>query len=175
MQSIEKLIKLNVLYIREMERRQILKINSYYEYWNILINNSSNYTIYEASQNLENNIFENSRIKYLKDQIQLLKYKTNDPSISNLRLAGDNLTEQELILQNVALRNMIYMNDLVSISEASERINRTTVAIKQACQQQRLLNTKIINNKTWFVHVGECEKYWGDKKVRIDCKSIKHD
>ena len=40
-----------------------------------------------------------------------------------------------------------------------ENLGLTESAVKQACQQQRILNTKKIG-KSWIVHIPECRAYW---------------
>ena len=52
-------------------------------------------------------------------------------------------------------------NCMVKIKDAIKELNNkvTETAIKQACQQERLLNTKKVG-KTWMVHIPECRAYW---------------
>lgn len=50
---------------------------------------------------------------------------------------------------------------MVSIKDVVGIFNNvvTESAVKQACQQERLLNTKKIG-KTWIVNIEECRAYW---------------
>lgn len=166
MESIEKLIKLNILYIREMQREDILKIKSYAQYWDNLTNRNSNCTVSMAVQNLKDKIDRNSNIDYLKTEIASLRQEINNSNIKDLRFYNvENPTEQEIKFENLALKRVLYMIDMIPISEAMEIIKQSQTAIKQACQQNRLLNTEK-RSKTWFVHIGECKAYWNieDKK-----------
>lgn len=163
MESIQKLIKLSVLYIREMERNETIKIKSIAQYWNILTDKAENCTVGMAVNNLRDKINTNSRMEYLRTEIENLQQEINNSNIKDLRFYNiENPTEQELRLENLALKQMLYMIDMIPISEAVKIIKQSQTAIKQACQQERLLNIEK-RSKTWFVHLDECKEYW---KVR---------
>ena len=51
-------------------------------------------------------------------------------------------------------------NGFVGIKDIAKYLGLTESAVKQACQQNRLLNTRKIG-KTWLVHIPECRAYWG--------------
>lgn len=160
MQSIEKLIKLNMLYIREMQREGIKQFKFHGELWDNLTNRTSNCTVGMAVQNLKDKIDRNSNIDYLKTEIISLQQEINNSDIKDLRFYnGKDFTEQEIKLENLALKRVLYMLDMIPISEAMEIVKQSQTAIKQACQQNRLLNTEK-RSKTWFVHIGECKEYW---------------
>lgn len=55
---------------------------------------------------------------------------------------------------------MVQIKDLVGILD--NKITET--AVKQACQQERLLNTQKIG-KTWLVHIPECRAYWNIPEI----------
>ena len=56
-------------------------------------------------------------------------------------------------------RKFFMINEMVGIKELCSILGLTESAVKQACQQERLLNTKKIG-KNWMVHIPECRAYW---------------
>ena len=69
-------------------------------------------------------------------------------------------TEIEKELYDYKIIRTLYMvNEMVGIKDVAEILGLTESAIKQACQQERLLNTRKIGNN-WMVHISECRDYW---------------
>ena len=63
---------------------------------------------------------------------------------------------------------MFFMtNEMVSIRYIADNLGLTESAVKQACQQQRLMNTKKVG-KTWMVHLPEFKNYWNIKDIEED-------
>ena len=52
------------------------------------------------------------------------------------------------------------ISEMVGIKYIVENLGLSENAIKQACQQENLLNTQKVG-KTWLIHISECRSYWG--------------
>ena len=88
----------------------------------------------------------------------MLTYKIN--VIETLKESGYNSTRilKENIISQSAMQKL-RNNEMVGIKELCSILGLTESAVKQACQQERLLNTKKIG-KNWMVHIPECRAYW---------------
>lgn len=94
-----------------------------------------------------------------------LKENILDSKIQNLRFGIEpqlKFSEKEKNLDTeLTRRQLYYTSNMVSIKDVVGIFNNsvTESAVKQACQQERLLNTKKIG-KTWIVNIEECRAYW---------------
>ncbi len=160
MKLVEKLMKLNILYIREMERRRIIKIKNMGQLTEPLGIHSQNLTILKATNYLKNKIDKGSNIKYLKDEISKLQEQILNSKIKDYKFWNGNLNEEENKLDDLVIKRLFFMETgFVGITQAEEYTGITGSAIKQACQQERLLNTKKLG-KSWLVHLPEIRAYW---------------
>lgn len=161
---VEHLAKLQVLCVRYVERHYNLICKTHRDLDRVIIKNKFTCTYLEAI----NNLFENVN-KYCKDNDYIfnetikLKEVIENSSIKNLKFGLNNgiFSEEEKELDNYMLDRKFFMiNCMVSIKEVCEILKDLSIGkVKQACQQDRLLNTKKIG-KTWLVHIYECKQLW---------------
>lgn len=160
MELVERLMKLNILYIREMERRGIIKIKNMGQLTEPLGVHSQNLTIVKATNYLKNKIDKDSNIAYLKDEISELQEEINNSSIKNYKFWNGKFSKEENKLDNLVMKRLFFMEtSFAGIKQAEEYTGVTESTIKQACQQERLLNTKKLG-KSWLVHLPEVRAYW---------------
>lgn len=160
MELVEKLMKLNILYIREMERRGLIKIKNMGQLTESLGVHSQNLTVLKATNHLKNKIDKDSNIGYLKDEISKLQEEINNSTIKDYRFWNGNFNKEENKLDDLVMKRLFFMETgFVGIKQAEEYTGITESAIKQACQQERLLNTKKLG-KSWLVHLPELRVYW---------------
>ena len=161
---IRLLVKLQILCVRYVERHTNLRCNTHKDMDRIIMNNKLTCTYGEAVENLYNNIIkyckENS---YMTEEVLKLKDSINNSNIKELRFGLEpqkKFTEEERHLDYEMLKRKFFMiNEMVGIKELCSILGLTESAVKQACQQERLLNTKKIG-KNWMVHIPECRAYW---------------
>ena len=163
---VRKLTKLQILCMRYVERNTSLRCRSFRDMDRIITKNKLTCTYREAVENLQDNIKKYcNNSSYLTEEILNLKENMNNSSIKDLRFGIEpqkKFTEEENRLDEEMLKRKFFMtNCMVKIKDAIKELNNkvTETAIKQACQQERLLNTKKVG-KTWMVHIPECRAYW---------------
>lgn len=163
---IRRLVKLQLLCVRYVERHTTLKCDSKGGMNRLLMKNKLTITYGEAVQNLYDNIEKYcSNSKYLIDAAFKLKQDINNSTIKTLRFGYEpqrKFTEEESVLDTEVIRRQLFMlNAMVEIKDITQILNNkvTESAVKQACQQERLLNTKKVG-RTWLVHIPECRAYW---------------
>ncbi|APH23539.1 hypothetical protein [Clostridium botulinum] len=160
MELVEKLMKLNILYIREMERRGIIKVKNMGQLTEPLGVHSQNLTVLKATNYLKNKIDKNSNIVYLKDEINKLQEQICNSKIKDYKFWNGNFNEEENKLDDSVIKRLFFMETgFVGTTQAQEYTGITVSAIKQACQREKLLNTKKLG-KTWLVHLPEVRAYW---------------
>ena len=161
---VKELVKLQILCMRWVERNTTLKCKTHRDMERILTNNKLTCTYGEAVENLKTNITKlcNNSAFLLEGILNLEKEVENSP-IKSLRFGVEpqkKFNKEENELANYKLERTFFMiNEMVGIKDAAEMLGLTETAIKQACQQERLLNTKKIG-RTWLVHIPECRLYW---------------
>lgn len=161
MELIEKLVKLDTLYLKELDRRGVIKLKFHSQLWQPLTLKNPNCSVSTSAEYLKKQIDKNSKIDYLKEEIAKLQEEINNSPIKDLRFwTGKDFKDEERTLSHIALKRMLFMNScLMSIKELHEETGLAESTIKQACQQERLLNTSKIG-KTWLVHYPEACTYW---------------
>lgn len=161
MELVERLMKLNILYVREMERRGIIKLKNMGQLTEPIGVHMQSLTTIKATNYLKIKIDRDSNIQYLKDEIAKLKEEIENSKIRNYKFwNGENLTEEEDKMDDLAMKRLFYMEtNFVGIKQAEEFTGITEYALKQACQQERLLNIKKLG-RTWLVHLPEVRAYW---------------
>lgn len=160
MELVEKLMKLNILYVREMERRGIIKIKNMGQLTESLGIHSQEPTVLKSVNYLRNKIDKNSNIIYLKEEINKLQEEINNSPIKDYKFWNGDFNKEENKLDILVIRRLFFMEtNFVGIKQAAEYTGVTESAIKQACQQERLLNTKKLG-KNWLVHLPEVRAYW---------------
>ena len=94
-----------------------------------------------------------------------LKEEIENSNIKELRFGLEpqkKFTELESELDmELTKYHLLYNSDTVEIKRVVELLDGkvTESAIKQACQQERLMNTKKVGN-VWLVSLSECRNYW---------------
>jgi len=168
-EMVHELGKLQILLIRWVERNTDLKCQTFGD-MNVLIQGKHLTATYkEGVENLKFYMKNaNPRPQQLIDSLIELETKINQSKLKDLRF-GENpqrrFTEEEHEFQRIlTLRQLYMLNSMVTIKVASERLGISESTIKQACQQERLLNTKKIGT-TWEVHMHECRAYWNIKDI----------
>lgn len=163
---IKDLVKLQILCMRWVERNTSLKCNTHRDMDRIIMNEKLTCTYEEALENLKNNIKKYCKNDYLMESVLKLEDALKESDIVNLRFGLEpqkKFSDLEKELDTELLKRKFFMiNEMVGIKEAAEILGLTETAIKQACQQERLLNTKKIG-KSWMVHIPECRAYWNIK------------
>lgn len=160
MHVVERFMKVNILFLREMERRKIIKIITMDALTNHLGVHSQNCTYGYSVKILKDKINKVSNIPYLKSEINDIYEEIMSTSIKDFRWWNHMQTDLENELADLVLKRMLFMdNCMVDIKTISELLDIPTTTVKNACQQQRLLNTQKIG-PIWRVHIYECRSYW---------------
>lgn len=157
------MVKFQFLLIREVERNTSLKCFTKADTDRVLKGGKMTITYGDAMENLKNNALKYSKNDYIRNSVIDLYSKIKNSDLKDFRFGVEpqkRFSDLEDELDYLIIRRELYMNtELVGIKAASELLELTESAIKQACQQERLLNTKKIG-KTWVVHIPECRAYW---------------
>lgn len=158
---IADLVRLQFIVIRYVERNTNLKYVTHRDIENVLTNGIPTITYAKAVENLfkhaKNRIHDKQDIL---DDILELKNRINESEIKELQFGMETHSELEYELDQYVLRRTFYMiTSMLTIKDASELLEIAESTIKQACQQERLLNTEKIG-RNWRVHIPECRAYW---------------
>jgi hypothetical protein len=160
---IKEMVKLQVLCVRWVEKNTNLKCSTLWDMDRILKGSKFTITYEEAVKNLRRNIEKYCKNEYLLNAVLQLEDDINNSEIKNLRFGLEpqrNFSDLEKELNTEVLKRTLFMtNGMVGIKYIVENLGLTESAVKQACQQERLLNTKKIGNN-WVVHIPECRAYW---------------
>lgn len=161
---VKQLVKLQILCMRWVERNTNLKCSTNRDMDRILTSNKLTCTYGEAVQNLKYNTIKFCReSSYLLEKVAKLEREIIESSIKDLRFGLEpqkNFTQEEKELDNYKLQRTFFMiNEMVGIKFIVDALGLTESQVKQACQQERLLNTKKIG-RNWMVHIPECRAYW---------------
>lgn len=165
-EMIRLLAKLQVLCMRYVERHTPLRCYTIRDMQRIITANKLTCTYGAAAENLYENMkkYCNNNVYLMENTLQL-KENILDSKIQNLRFGIEpqlKFSEKEKNLDTeLTRRQLYYTSNMVSIKDVVGIFNNvvTESAVKQACQQERLLNTKKIG-KTWIVNIEECRAYW---------------
>lgn len=161
---INQLVKLQILTVRWVERNTSLKCVTHRDMERVITSNKLTCTYLEAVENLKLNIKKYCNTSsYLIEEVLRLEDIIKQSNIRNLRFGVEpqkKFTEEEKELDNHKIRRTFFMiNEMVGIKYIADNLGLTESAVKQACQQERLLNTKKLG-KNWMVHMPECRAYW---------------
>lgn len=161
---VKQLVKLQILCMRWVERNTNLKCSTHRDMDRILTSNKLTCTYGDAVQNLKDNIIRFcGESSYLLEKVAKLQEEITESSIKDLRFGLEpqkNFTQEEKELDNYKLQRTFFMiNEMVGIKFIVDALGLTESQVKQACQQERLLNTKKIG-RNWMVHIPECRAYW---------------
>ena len=161
---VKELVRLQILCIRWVERKTTLKCLTQRDMDRVLTSNKLTCTYGLAIANLKSNIFkycDNST--YLKESVIKLEEIINNHPIKDIRFGLEpqkKFTKEEVQLDIYKLQQTLSLTTgMISIKNAAEIIGVPESTIKQACQQERLMNTIKIS-KTWIVNLNECKTYW---------------
>ena len=161
---IKQMVKLQVLCVRWVERNSNLQCKTFGDMDRILKGGKLTITYKDAVANLKKNIEKHCKSEYLLNSFLELETEINKSEIADLRFGFEpqrKFTELERELDNLVLKRTMYMTgEMVGIKYIEEHLNIAETTVKQACQQERLLNTTKVG-KSWLVHIPECRDYWG--------------
>ncbi|MBU3195627.1 hypothetical protein KPL26_02975 [Clostridium algidicarnis] len=161
---IKQMVKLQVLCVRWVERNSNLQCKTFGDMDRILKNGKLTITYKDAAANLKKNIEKHCKSEYLLNSVLELETAMSKSEIADLRFGFEpqrKFTELERELDTEVLKRLMYMTgEMVGIKYIEEHLNIAETTVKQACQQERLLNTTKIG-KSWMVHIPECRDYWG--------------
>lgn len=163
---VQQLSKLNILCMRYVERHTSLRCITWRDVNRIIMGGKLTCNYNDGVNNLYKNIMKFCKnSKYLTEEITKLKGEIEQSSIKNLRFGLEpqkRFTQLEDELNRVLINSQFYYNtEMVEIKDMVNILNNkvTESAIKQACQQERLLNTRKVG-ATWLVNIPECRAYW---------------
>lgn len=163
---IKQMVKLQVLCVRWVERNTNLQCKTFGDMDRILKGGKLTITYKDAVKNLRSNIEKHCKNEYLLNSILELTTEINNSEISDLRFGFEpqrKFTNLEQELDNEVLKRTMYMTgEMVGIKYIGEHLGVAETTVKQACQQERLLNTTKVG-KSWVVHIPECRAYWNIK------------
>lgn len=162
-EMVKQLVKLQILTIRWIERNTNLKCSTHRDMDRVLTANKLTCTYSQAVYNLKSNIKKYSNNSYLNEEIIKLEKAIMESNLKDLRFGVEpqkKFTKKEHELDTYKLQVTFFMiNEMVGIKYIVENLGIAETTVKQACQQERLLNTKKIG-KNWMVHIPECRAYW---------------
>lgn len=170
---IKKISKLQILCIRYIERNNSLKVTPFVEIDRLITNGKSIVTYKEGIANLRKHIEKNcAKNSILIDDTLYLEREIKNSSIADLRFATNKenaFSELEHELKILFLEKTLFMlTQMASIKQTSQLFRLTETRLKQACQQNRLLNTQKLGN-VWLVHLPECVSYF---KLEVKDKNL---
>lgn len=174
---VKQLAKLNILCVRYAERHKHLVYSTWRDVEHFITGGKPACTYEYAVNKLyenANKLCKNS--DYLVSETIKLKEEIENSTIKELRFGlepSKKFTELENELDTELTKyHLLYNSDTVEIKKAAEILDCkvTESAIKQACQQERLMNTKKVGN-VWLVSISECRNYWNIQNE--DEKSLK--
>lgn len=160
---VKELVKLNILYIRWIERHTNYRYVTHRDLEKPLFKGTRTATYGEATENLKNDILKKCENEYIRNSILKLEESIKNSQISNLRFGVEpkkRFSKLEQELDSFSMKRMFFMiTSMAGIKYVAADLGLTESAIKQACQQERLLNTTKVGNN-WMVHIPECRLYW---------------
>lgn len=160
---VHQMVKLQVLCVRWVERNTDFRCSTFADMDRILQGGKLTVTYGEAIKNLKKNIEQYCKNTVLVEDVIHLEEAVNNSNIKELRFGIEpqmKFTDIEHELDNERIKRQLYMTgEMVGIKYVVENLGLTESAVKQACQQERILNTKKIG-KNWMVHIPECRSYW---------------
>ncbi len=150
--------------MRWVERNTNLKCSTHRDMERILTSNKLTCTYIEAVENLKKNILKCcSNSSFLLEEVIKLEKIIREDEIRNLRFGIEpqkKFSDEEKELDYHKVKRTFFMiSEMVGIKYIVENLGLSESAVKQACQQERLLNTQKVG-KTWLVHIPECRSYW---------------
>lgn len=160
---IKQMVKLQILCVRWVERNTNLQCKTFGDMDRILKGGKLTITYKDAVANLKVNIEKYCKNEYLLNSVMELQQDINKSEIADLRFGVEpqrKFTELEQELDSLVLKRTMYMTgEMVGIKYIEEHLVVAETTVKQACQQERLLNTTKVG-KSWVVHIPECRAYW---------------
>lgn len=164
---VSDLAKLHVLLIRYVERNTSLKVINMHDFDMVLQGGKMTSTYAWGIQTLKKYINQLCKNEKIIDLMHDLESRILDSDLKDMRFGINpqkRFTDLEYELNSLLMRKQMYMNiELKSLAFISEQIGVPVTTIKQACQSERLLNTKK-EGKTWLAHLDECRQYWNIEK-----------
>lgn len=161
---ISQLVKLQILTIRWVERNTNLRCATHRDIERVITSNKLTCTYLEAVENLKSNIKKYCNTSsYLMEEVLKLEDIIKQSNIKDFRFGVEPqkkfINEEKELDSHRVKRTLFMINEMVGIKYIVENLGLTESAVKQACQQERLLNTKKVG-KNWMVHIPECRAYW---------------
>ncbi|APR02742.1 hypothetical protein CLQ_13423 (plasmid) [Clostridium botulinum Af84] len=173
---IADLVRLQFIVIRYVERNTNIKYITHRDLENVLTGGRPTLTYSKAV----NNLLKHAKMRIRNNEdiindIVELKDKIDNSEIKELHFGMETYSHLEYELDQYVFRRTFFMiTSMVTIKYASELLDIPEITIKQACQQERLLNTEKIG-RGWRVHLPECRAYWNipytdEKDIYYDLK-----
>lgn len=100
------------------------------------------------------------RDEFLIEKINKLLLDINNSSLKDKKILSGSYDKKESELSQYYLLTFLSLNNTVSITTASERLDIPSSTIKNACQDRRLKNVEK-EGKYWRVNLDECANLWG--------------
>ena len=164
---VSDLAKLHVLLIRYVERNTNLKVVSMKDFEMVLQGGKMTCTYAWGIQTLKKYITQFCKNEKIIELMKDLEERILNSDLKDMRFGISpqrKFTDLEYELNDLLSRRQMYMNiEMKSLAFISEQIGLSVSTIKQACQQERLLNTQK-HGKTWLAHIDECREYWNIEK-----------
>lgn len=164
---VKELVKLQILTVRWVERHTNLVCKTMRDVDRILTGSKFTVTYAEGVKNLKGTILKHCDNTFFTEKVAELEEVISNSNIADMRFGlMENSKiysdEEKDLAMEMMKRELFMQNSMVSIKVAAEELGVPETTIKQACQQERLLNTRKVG-KTWEVHLPECRAYWGIK------------
>ncbi|MGV2685418.1 hypothetical protein GNF82_13600 [Clostridium perfringens] len=160
---IENFARLHVYYIRERSLLYNEVFNSTVDIERIVFGDNVSRTYEAGIQDLVTKVWDgskNKRLILLADNLHGGLYKSSIQDLRFCSLHSEDITEEEKILNMFRTKLLItLLIDSITIKQAAEKTGVSESAIKQACQQDRLLNKRKVGT-TWLVSETEVREYW---------------
>ena len=176
---ITELTKYHVIYIRYMEKNKGKVYTNLNSIDKIFIESNEYLTFYYAICKLYDKFNKHLSKDCFIEKILELRKQIENSNIRDYRIGFNNKTinKLDLIEKNLIMIRLKVLfdriNSLVTISEATIKLKVNSGTIKNACQTEKLLNTKKIG-KTWLVDIDEIiEMRESNKKKKISKLEMK--
>ncbi|KHD34375.1 hypothetical protein NL50_17470 [Clostridium acetobutylicum] len=159
-----RMVKLQILCARWLERNTTLRFPTVADVDNILLAGRKYATYNDAIKHLKTKIDKYCKNEYLSKEIDKLDKEIESSAIKDFRFGlepKNKFSKIESDLDKHEMMSRLFMTTgMVGIKYIVENFELTESAVKQACQQERLLNTSKLG-RNWMVHIPECVAYWG--------------
>jgi len=173
-QALEKMFKCTRLlgmYLNRNDKGENGIIKSAGEYENLMVRGNRTVTYGGGAKNLLETTEKLCNNERLLKEVREMVSEIMVSSVNNVQMVSHwNIPKKQSDLQldasliDVFVTNMYLLYDLKLLKELSEETGITTDALKQACQQNRLL-TATKSGRAWLASINEVKSRW--RKVKL--------